>query len=467
MLGIELQRNGLIPLSRQVYQALRDSILKGRLTSDDVLPSTRELAKQLSVSRNTVLEAYEMLYSEGFIETSQGSPSRVVRGLLLEQRSLSLKPIEKTIDNSIKYQADFKTGLPDISKFPKRFWLQLQSKASEAMQTELWGYSGPEGLPVLREQIAGWLFRRRGISVNPKDIFITAGATQALHLLSGLFKKEDREIIIEDPCHIGMFRVLQESGYNIHPTPVDEHGLRTELLKANGASAIYVTPSHQFPLGGVLSAGRRAALIRFARENKMYILEDDYDSEFRYSGSPVSPLYSMDPNRVIYIGTFSKILFPALRIGYIILPAQLQSKWRQIRTYSDVQNPPFEQAALAEFLRLGKLDRYVQKMRRIYGFRRQLLLNSLEEVFGSIPQPWGDSAGLHIALQFPGMCFGSDFFRLEKEYGIRAVPVEYHSIIKGFHQDKLLLGYGHMSEEEIRKGILLLHKFISTFGYKE
>ena len=358
------------------------------------------------------------------------------------------------------FRADFKTGQPDLRYFPRYLWQQLFVKTFEKMPLNQLGYSGPEGLLSLREEIAAWLFRSKGLAVSSQDIFITAGATQALHLLADLLSIEGREMLIEDPCHIGMLRALQGKGYSMRPVPVDALGLQTEYLDGKGVGAIYVTPSHQFPLGGILPANRRAELIRFARDYNLYIVEDDYDSEFRYCGSPISPLYSMDPQRVIYVGTFSKILFPALRIGFVVLPRQLHSQWRHLRIHADVQNPPFEQAALAEYLHTRKLDRHVQQMRRVYGQRRKILLQTLDEKFGKVWHPWGDAAGLHLALEFPGMRFDSEFAQRARKCGIRVTPVEYHSICKGKHLDKLLLGYGHLDPDEIRKGILLLHDFM-------
>jgi len=459
MWGIELQRHGQTSLARQIYKTMRDCLLEGRINPGEALPSTRELAKQLVVSRNTVGEAYEMLLAEGFVISRQGSPTRVAEGLHLETTP-ALERLHETIPPAQTFRADFKTGQPDLRYFPRYLWQQLFVKTFEKMPLNQLGYSGPEGLLSLREEIAAWLFRSKGLAVSSQDIFITAGATQALHILADLLSIEGREMLIEDPCHIGMLRALQGKGYSMRPVPVDALGLQTEYLEGKGASAVYVTPSHQFPLGGILPATRRAELIRFARDNNLYIIEDDYDSEFRYCGAPISPLYSMDPQRVIYVGTFSKILCPALRIGYVLLPRQLQSQWRYLRIHADVQNPPFEQAALAEYLHTRKLDRHVQQMRRLYGQRRQVLLQTLEDTFGKVWHPWGDAAGLHLALEFPGLHFDHEFAQRARNYGIRVTPVENHSICKGKHLDKLLLGYGHLEPDEIRKGILLLHDFM-------
>lgn len=463
MWGIELQRQGEIPLSRQIYKTLRDPMIDGRIKPGEALPSTRELAKQLSVSRNTVCEAYEMLLAEGFVISRQGSPTRVAEGLCLEKFP-DLEQLKETMPPAQSFRADFRTGQPDLRYFPRHLWQQLLFKTFEKMPLNQLGYAGPEGLLPLREEIAAWLFRSKGFTVSAQDIFITVGATQALHLLADLLSAKGREMLIEDPCHIGMLRALQGKGYSMRPVSVDALGLQTEYLDGKGACAVYVTPSHQFPLGGILPANRRAALIRFARDYNLYIVEDDYDSEFRYCGAPVSPLYSMDPQRVIYVGTFSKVLFPALRIGYVVLPRQLHSRWRYLRIHTDVQNPPFEQAALAEYLHTRKLDRHVQQMRRLYGQRRKVLLQTLDETFGKVWYPWGDAAGLHLALEFPGRRFDKEYAKQARNYGIRVTPVEYHTICKGKHLDKLLIGYGHLEPDEIRKGILLLSDFMKEKG---
>jgi GntR family transcriptional regulator/MocR family aminotransferase len=462
MWGILLERHSEVTLARQLYQAFRQQMLQGRLQPGDTLPSTRELAKELTISRNTACEAYEMLTAEGYIVSRQGAPTRVAEGLILETITpVSQQPSGKKLHPTGSFPADFRTGLPDLRRFPRYRWSQLVHQASEQLAPDQWGYTGPEGLPALREQIAAWLLRSKGLAVEAQDIFITAGATHALHILAELLATEKRpEIIVEDPCHKGMLRVLQRNNFRIRPVRADEQGLDTAALPKSEACAVYVTPSHQFPLGGILPAGRRAALISFAREQDLYLIEDDYDSEFRYSGSPIAPLYALDPQRVIYVGTFSKILFPALRIGYVILPRPLQQHWCRLRLYTDVQNPPFEQAALAEFLSTRKLDRHLQSMRRLYGQRRQILLQALTDTFGNGWKAWGDDAGLHLALEFPGKCFDQNFAHNGRQLGLRITPVDDHSIIKGKHLEKLLLGYGHLEPQEIRQGITLLAKCI-------
>ena len=459
MWGIDLNRESELSLRRQIYLSLKGQIMNGQLKANENLPSTREFAKGLGVSRNTVCEAYEMLIAEGFAVSSQGAPTRVSEGLYLKKNTDFAPPHKDA--KAQKFQVDFRTGCPELRLFPRFLWQQMIHKACEKVTPEQMGYSDAQGLPELRKEIVAWLFRIRGLIVDSDDVFITAGATHALHLIGELLCRDRKEIIMEDPCHTGMLKTLMNKDCDIIPIPVDEKGIKTDLLPDDkNVSAIYVTPSHQFPLGGILPASRRAALIRFATEKEAYIIEDDYDSEFRYCGEPIAPLYSMEPQRVIYVGTFSKSVFPALRIGYVILPKQLQKQWIRIRTFADVQNPIFEQAALTMFLQTRKLDRHVQKMRRIYGGRRSVLLDSLIEAFGKKCRPYGDDAGLHLAVELPGQIFDAGFHKKAAEKGINITPVEYHCIQKGNHKSKLLLGYGHLETDEIRNGIRLLHELI-------
>lgn len=461
MLGIELNRNSELQLWRQIYQALKEMMLSGQIKAGEGLPSTRELAKELKVSRNTVCGAYDLLISEGYVISRQGAATRVADGLYIEPFKSALSP--KIESHTIRpVSISFRTGRPDLRQFPRFLWQRLMHKTSDLLPIEAFNYTGPQGLPDLREEIAAWLFRSRGLKVASDDIFITAGATQGLHLIADMLCGTGKKILMEDPCHIGMLGTFINKGCTIIPIPVDAEGMQTDSLpKCKNTGLIYVTPSHQFPLGGILPASRRASLIRFARENNLYIIEDDYDSEFRYKGEPIAPLYMMDPQRVIYVGTFSKSVFPALRIGYVILPYQLQKQWRNLRTHTDVQNPPFEQAALTEFLKTRKFDRHVQKMRKIYGQRRQVLLETLEETFGSKWIAYGDSAGLHAAIDFPEMRFDEAFKNNCRQNGLYITPMESHCIEKGRHQSKLLIGYGHLEPDEIKKGIKLLFHIIN------
>ncbi len=462
MFGIVLDRKIEIPLKRQIYERIRELITNGELKAGDILVSTRELADILNVSRSTVVEAYEMLIAEGYVQSRQGAPTRVSDGLTIEKTSAAPAGNRSKPHRILK--ADFSTGRPDLRLFPQYQWRQVLSKASRELPTELYGYTGPEGLLSLRSEIAAWLKRSRGFSAREDDIFITAGATHALYLLTELLCSDKSAVLMEDPCHSGLLHTFVGKRRRIIPAPVDASGMQTWSLPQSGeAGAVYVTPSHQFPLGGILPAARRAALVRYAREKNIYIIEDDYDSEFRYAGDPVAPLAAMGPQRVVYVGTFSKVFFPALRIGYVILPAPLHARWRDLRTHTDIQNPPFSQAALAEFIRSGKLESHIRKMRRTYGRRREALLDALKENFGSNWTAYGDNAGLHIAIDFSGMRFDEAFRRFCLKNGIFVTPLETHCIEKGRHESKLMLGYGHLEPDEIHAGIKRLLKAVKEY----
>lgn len=459
MWGIELHDKNEISLVRQIFLSLKQHILTGQIPQGEALPSTRELAKGLGVSRNTVCEAYDMLLTEGFIVSRQGAPSRVAEGLHITPKEVVLPKKHKKERTPILW--DFKTGQPDLSLFPWPLWGQMIHSATNTLSVQQLEYSGPKGYEPLCEEIAHWLMRSRSMDVNPEDIFITSGATQAFHLLVDIIHKEGHAFALESPSHPGIHTVIQGRGDSLQWMPVDHQGADISCIRGKDISAVYVTPSHQFPLGGILPATRRSALIRLASEKDFYVIEDDYDSEFRYSGAPVSPIYSMDSSRVVYVGTFSKTLFPSLRIGFAVLPKSLQAKWKHYRNFMDVQNPVLEQVALTEFLRKRKMDKHVQRMRRVYGEKRNILLNAIEHSFSNAVQSWGDASGLHVALQFPGMEFGKRFMLNCRKAGIRIRPVSQYCSVQDNHKDKLLMGYGHLSDTQIRLGVQALFELIA------
>lgn len=467
MWEMPLDRTGEIGLSRQIFRVLSGRILSGQLSQGESLPSTRELARELGVSRNTVNEAYAMLLAEGFVDSRQGAPTRVSAGL---GPALSLghkpdpaargRPEAAVQGPDIRY--DFRTGRPDLALFPWAAWSRIVSAAAVGLSTDQLGYGGLEGYAPLRAEISAWLLRSRGIEVDPADVFITAGATQALNLLADILYRDGLSFSLESPSHPGVQAILMKR-YPVRWIPVDAFGMQTDRLTGQDTAAVFATPSHQYPLGGILPAGRRAALVRLARTHGFYLVEDDYDSEFRYSGAPVTPLYSMDPTRVVYVGTFSKTVYPALRLGFVILPEALQAEWRRRRRLLDVQSPILEQAALAEFLRTRQMDRHVRRMRRAYGEKRQLLLDAQESVFGSAVRTWGDASGLHLVLQFPGRDFGGSFVRDAAAAGIRILPLKAYCPGGDGHGDMLLLGYGHLEPAAIAEAIAALAHFLNEW----
>lgn len=454
MWGIALHKNDEVPLARQLFLALTGRIMAGQIPPGDALPSTRELAVELGVSRNTVCEAYTMLWTEGFIINHPGAASRVADGLAVNARvperpAVEAKPVPV-------YRYDFKTGQPDLTLFPWAAWNRDIAEAAARLHPGQMDYSGPKGYAPLCDEIARWLLRSRGMAVDPADVFVTSGATQALYLLVDILRREGRAFALEDPSHPGIRGAVMDRKYDVCWMPVDGQGADISSLSGKAVSAAYVTPSHQFPLGGILPAGRRAELIRLAREGNFYIIEDDYDSEYRYTGAPVSPLYSMNPSRVVYVGTFSKTLFPALRLGFAILPRPLQEAWKHARQYMDVQNPLLEQAALTAFLRKRQMDRHIRRMSKVYGEKRSALIAALDDAFGSRVQVRGDASGLHVALRFTGMQLDPAFEKACREVGLRLRPVSRYCAETLSHGDTLLVGYGHLRMEEIVEGVRVL-----------
>jgi GntR family transcriptional regulator / MocR family aminotransferase len=458
MLWINIDKESEISLVMQVYKGIKSYILDCKLVAGQKLPSTRSLAMQLGISRNVILDVYEQLTAEGYVESKHGSGTRVADGVGLNRLPNKVYPqlLAREGKNSEDGLIDFRSGVPALELFPKKEWGKLLKEACDEASIQFLGYNSPEGIMELRREISEYLFRVRGIDCLPEQIFITSGATQGASLISKLLYNPDASINVEDPTNKGIFKVIS-SGYGINTIPVDSEGLMTEFLNEDSNVAFtYVTPSHQFPLGGILSAKRRIELINYARETKSYIIEDDYDSEFRYDGHPVSSIFELDPQRVIYIGSFSKIFAPALRLGYVILPDSLSKSFTKIKVFSDVHTEAFVQIAMAKYIKNGSLLRHINKMKKVYVKRRKVLIEELKANFESKVIISGKSTGLHIVAEFLKYEFSESFVQKAIRHGVRVYPVEYHAIKKGNHTNKLLMGYGHLSEACIKEGILRL-----------
>ena len=262
------------------------------------------------------------------------------------------------------------------------------------------------------------------------------------------------EVVIEDPVTYEVQQILMSSGAQLFPVPVDERGMQTDLLPLDKRPRlIFVTPSHQFPQGGILPVQRRLHLLQFARTADCYLVEDDYDSEFRYVGSPISSLQGLSPERVIYVGTFSKILAPALRLGYLVLPAELVERSRSIKRLLDLHSPSLEQLMLAQFIESGKLERHIVRMKRVYQRRRHVLITTLRQHFSEQVEIVGDATGLHLVARFPRVTFTPEIIAAIERSGVHVYPVERHAIVKGRHLHEIILGYGHLSPAHIERGI--------------
>lgn len=322
-------------------------------------------------------------------------------------------------------------------------------------------YGETEGYAPLRNALSAWLLRSRGVIADAKNIFITSGATHAISLAIDSLADKTGVFVIEDPAHFGVVRQLKQRDLPYHGVSVDENGLTTQKIRDNDIAGVYVTPSHQFPLGYVMSAARRVQLVTMARKNRFYIIEDDYDSEYRFDGPPLPPLYSMDPESVIYVGTFSKTLFPALRIGYAVVPEHLQKKWLTARRYTDVQNSIVEQAVLTEFLERRMMDMHIKRTTKFYAGKRELLKKAISEIIGDKAVILGDAAGLHMAVRFAGQKFDATFQSTCRENGIFLGISSAYALKKGKFEDTLLLGYGKIEEDDILPGMRKLAGLLS------
>ncbi|MBV7273467.1 PLP-dependent aminotransferase family protein [Clostridium sp. PL3] len=462
-----IDKSSNISLIRQIYGQIKSMILEGRISAGSKLPSTRWLSRDLKVSRNVILEAYDQLMAEGYVESRQGSGTIVAKNLYFkrsETKESFLKIEHKSNESDL---IDFRSGIPDLDKFPKKEWGRMYNKICSNMPYSNFKYCGPEGRMELRQELSEYLFKVRGIDCSPEQIMITSGSTQGLSLISKLLYSPAAEVIVEDPIHYGLLNVILSCKYSVNPIQVDSNGIRTDMLKTfKKVGFIYVTPSHQFPLGGVLPIQRRIELVNFAEKNDCYIVEDDYDTEIRYEGQPISSLYELDPDRVIYVGSFSKILAPALRLGYMILPYSLIHKYLKSKMYTDVHTESITQLVLAKFISDGKLEKHIWKMKKEYFKKRQEIINSLDINFPKEYVIKGHASGLHLIVEFDNISFKEDVLRKIAKQKVKVYPVEMYAVNKGRHDNKIVLGYGHLSIKNIEEGIKRIRKGIGPLSKK-
>jgi GntR family transcriptional regulator/MocR family aminotransferase len=446
------------PLIRQIYEQLRNMILKGELRSGAKLPSSRAMAQHFNVSRNTVNEAYEMLIAEGYLDGVQRLGIFVARGAVLIP-----KPRKTTADEQYsafakeKIDEDaicFHSGTPAADLFPRSRWNRLAYAAFREAPESALGYGDPRGRVELREALAAYLHRRRGIVCSADNIIITTGAKQAISLTAKCLLEQGREVYIEDPTNRNVWKIFGYHTQSLYPIPVDGEGIIPSLLPAErNPTLIFCTPSHQFPLGGILSIQRRLELLSYAERKNCHIVEDDYDSEFRYRGLPVSSMQSLDPDRVIYIGTFSKILFPSLRLGYVVLPSPFLERFAECKMLGDHHTNAVNQLTLSRFLENGDLERHIARMKRIYRRRRDHLISCLRDAFGGRVTILGEGSGMHLTAGFRGVAFTPELLSALNRKGVIASAVWEHTANGSDHADKLILGYANLIPERIEEGI--------------
>lgn len=445
---VEIDRDAELPLHEQLERCLREQIRSGRLAAQSRLPSTRGLAQELGISRGVVTEAYGQLAAEGYLTTSQGAPVRVA-GVV---RAAASRPPARSLLDSFPYH--FHPGLPDLAGFPREAWLRSLRTVLRSSPHDSLGYGDPRGLPSLREALASHLGRVRGADGDPESIVVCTGFMQGFSLLCRILRARGvQEIALEDPgWHIHRL-IVEEAGMRVVPIPVDAAGLCVEQLARTDASAVLVTPAHQFPTGAVLAPERRAALIEWAGDDRL-IVEDDYDSEYRYDRVAVGALQGLAPERIVYVGSASKRLAPGMRLGWMLLPSWLTWELTAAKTIEDCGSEIVGQLALHDFIARGELDRHVRRMRLRYERRRSALLGALERWMPD-SRVSGADAGLFELVHLPEGMDESKLLRSARARGVGAEGLSLHSFTAD-GPPGVLLGYGNLSEPAIEQGVRLL-----------
>lgn len=495
MIPLLLDPSAGTTLQEQVYDQVRAAILAHTLGPGSALPSTRELSRTLKVSRNTVVLAFERLAKEGYLAMRPGAGTFVCEVLPEDCVGLSGKPavapsgaapppaepavvhppvllraapLRMVQTGPNRMQVDFWYGSANSQNFPLREWRQLLVENLSRASGNLSGYGPPEGAIELRSAIARHVSANRAIPAGPDQVIITAGAQEGFNLISRLFVQPGVRIAVEDPCYAGAAHVFQSYGGSLVPVPVDAQGLCAGYLDGCGATLAYVTPSHQFPTGATMSLGRRRELLAWARGSGAYVVEDDYDSDFRYDGAPLAALAGLDANTsVIYLGTFSKSVGAGIRTGYMVVPKQLVTPVRQAKSLANYGHPWLDQIVLADFIDQGRFARHVRRIRQTYSAARQALVESLNTHFGPA-RIAGADAGMHVMWTLP------DHFppvrevaQIAADAGVGIYTLEAagaHEIVPCRYPRAVVLGYAALSPEAIRKGIARLATALSRAG---
>ncbi|MCL6099596.1 MAG: PLP-dependent aminotransferase family protein [Bacteroidetes bacterium] len=485
LVTIKLDKGIRIPFYKQLYQNLRTAILEGRLLFEQKLPGTRSLANELNISRNTVNQAYEQLAIEGYIQRDTGSGSYINK---LPEKYLKANKIEKLSkpdkrimllnsqvgsSEQIKRNQEteqlfpFQHGIPSLDEFPFNAWSKIISQSSRELNKDLIGYSDAKGYKPLRDSIAKYLTSYRGVNCTADQIIIVNGSHQATDLVARLLLKRGSKIWVEDPGYFGARASLIFNGAEIYPCLVDDEGLDLEFAKKKNPvpELIYITPSHQYPMGNSMSIKRRLELLQFASANNVWIIEDDYDSEFRYYGDPIPALQGMDINgNVLYLGTFSKVLFPGLRIGFIVLPNyETTELFEAAKSMVDRQNSILEQIAITKCIETGFFTRHIRKMKMIYKSRQEFLVNTIEKELNGMLRVKSSPLGMHLVGFLPDGVNDKIVSEEALLNGIIAPPLSGNAI-KYFKTPGLILGYATFSNDEMKDGIKKLKRVLEKFA---
>ncbi|MFC4783852.1 MocR-like pyridoxine biosynthesis transcription factor PdxR [Nocardioides sp. MAHUQ-72] len=467
-LAVDLSRRG--DRATAVYRALLDAIRSGRLAPGDRVPPTRALAADLGVARSTVATAYESLVAEGFLASRVGSGTFVTdlaAAVPASPKGAELRPrrgwthLSAPVSGQATTPAhDFRVGIPEAGLFPFETWRALLAAEVRAGAHSPGTYADPGGHPPLRAAIARYLALSRGVGADPEDVLVTHGTQQALDLVTRVLLEPGDVVAVEDPGYPSAHAVFSAHGARVVPVPVDREGLVVDALP-DRARLVFTTPSHQFPLGPPLSADRRRALLAWATPRRAAVVEDDYDSEFRFTERPMETLHALDRSGlVVYVGTFSKSLVPGLRAGYVVAPPTLRQALRGARQLADGFGALPEQAALARFVSDGQLARHLRRARQVYAERRALLVEGLATLVGDRLELVDSAAGLHVTALATEPCL--DDVGLARDAADQGVAVDALSTysLDGRGPSGLVLGYGAARTDSITPGLRRLARLL-------
>jgi GntR family transcriptional regulator / MocR family aminotransferase len=485
---ITLDKSSGCPIYRQLYDWFRSAITEGRMRPGQRVPSTRSMAGDLQISRISISNAYEQLQSEGYLETFSGSGTCVARtipddtfgfvpargrkgseGVITDSglRRLSARaeallnaPSEPWLHNL----GPFRVSLPALDQFPIDVWSKLVARHSRRLSRSVMAYGDVMGHLPFREAVAEYLSTFRGVRCDSSQILVTTGSQQALQLSAHVLLNPKDQVLTEEPGYPGAHLAFTAAGAELVPTAVDSEGLVVPEINRRGrhARVAYVTPSHQYPLGMTMSAARRMSLLQWAVRSDAWIIEDDYDSEYRFGSRPIASLQGLDLHgRVIYIGTFSKVLFPSLRLGYMVIPKDLLPPFRAARDAADIFSSTFYQVVLTDFIGEGHFARHIRRMRMLYMDRRKELVSAIRSQMGEILEVIGAEAGMHLVALLPPGVSDLSVSKEAAKIGISAMPLS-SCYLQAPKRGGLILGYGGVSRSQIHDGIRKLRTSVRT-----
>ena len=452
---IYIDRNSSQPLYEQIYSHFSEEILTGTLAAGSRLPATRKLAEELSIGRNTVDRAYQQLTAEGYVQPRTGSGFIVNRIPIEKIPQCSKKILPAAVDDmspSVRY--DFAYGAMDNSVFPYNHWRKSLNNALGMLEmSDSIHYPQRTGELALRQEIVRYLYHSRGVSCKPEQVVITCGQQHSMEIIANMFEDTGKTFSMEDPGYDGIRTIFSNHNFHMNYIPVEKDGISIECATEFNTDLLYITPSHQFPTGAVMSIGKRKELLHWAEKSNTYLIEDDYYSELRYYTNPIPSLQSLDKNsRTIYTGTFSKSLSPFMRLAYIIFPQSLLPRYYKYYSRYNSQVSTLHQLALADFMASGCYERHLNRLRTFYKKKHTALLTAISTVFGNSIEISGEGAGLHLLLNVKGTLSQDELIDKAGSIGIKVYSTkDLYAVSSRCPVSQLLIGFPTIPHEAFEK----------------